>query len=205
MIATTSEISDERLRLIEAVSKHCDLRERLALVPPSAKVRGLYFGSIEAVLGRAGKAQKYKGLFPERFAAVSWHPAGEFLTRLAVGGALLMSPERVHEGMYEIGRRNAAAFTESLLGRTLLRFLSRDPKKLLQQANAGRRQSTNFARWDISFPDQHTAIVEMAEEYQWIESNALGAAVGTFEAVGIPMKAEVELTSRFVGRHILRW
>ena len=92
-----------------------------------------------------------------------------------------------------------------MLGRTLLRFLSRDPRKLLQQANAGRRQSVSFARWDISFPDQHTAIVEMAEDYQWIESNLLGAAVGTFEMVGIPMRAEAELTSRFVGRHILRW
>jgi uncharacterized protein (TIGR02265 family) len=205
VIATTSKLNDERMRLIETVSKHCDLGERLTLVPPSAKVRGLYFGSIEAVLTRAGKAQPYKTLFPERFSAVGWHPAGEFLTRLAVGGALLVSPERVHEGMYEIGRRNATAFTESLLGRTLLRFLSRDPKKLLLQADAGRRQSTNFARWALSFPDHHTAIVEMVEEYQWIESNALGAAVGTFEAVGIPMRAEAQLTSRFVGRHILRW
>jgi uncharacterized protein (TIGR02265 family) len=193
------------MRLIETVCNHCDLRERLALVPPSARVRGLYFGSIEAVLARAGRAQEYKALFPERFAAVSWHPVWEFLPRLAVGGALLTSPERVHEGMLEIGRRNAVAFTESLLGRMLLRFLSRDPKKLLQQANAGRRQSTNFGRWDIRFPDDHTAIIEMAEEYQWIESYGLGAALGTFEAVGIPMQAEVQLTNRFMGRHILRW
>ena len=187
------------------MSKHCDLAERLTLVPPSAKIRGLYFRSIETVLAKDGKVELYRTLFPEKFSAVRWHPAGEFLTRLAAGAGLLISPERVHEGMYEIGRRNAVAFAESLLGRTLLRLLSRDPKKLLQQADAGRRQSTNFARWDISYPDERSAIVDMAEEYQWIDSYALGAAVGTFEAVGLTAQAEAHMTSRFAGRHILRW
>lgn len=205
MFSTALSFEEERERLIEAVCRHCDLAERLTLVPPSAKIRGLYFRSIESVLAREGKADFYRSLFPEKFSAVRWHPAGDFLTRLAVGGALLTSPERVHEGMYEIGRRNAVAFAESLIGRTLLRLLSRDPKKLLQQADSGRRQSTNFARWEISFPDERTAIVDMAEEYQWIESNALGAAVGTFEAVGLKVQAEARMTSRFAGQHILRW
>ncbi len=204
-MSTPVASGDERARLIEAVSRHCDLAERLTLIPPSATVRGLYFRSIESVLAREGRAEFYRRLFPETFAAVRWHPAGEFLTRLAAGGALLLSPERVHEGMYEIGRRNAVAFAESLIGRTLLRLLSRDPKKLLQQAVAGRRQSTNFAHWEVSYPDARTAVVDMQEEYQWLDSYGLGAAVGTFEAVGLKVQAEAHLTTRFAGQHILRW
>jgi uncharacterized protein (TIGR02265 family) len=190
---------------LEAVYRHCDLRERLTLVPPSARVRGLYFRSIEAVLTRAGKIDRYRELFPEKFAAILWHPASELLIRLAVGGSLLTSPERVHEGMFEIGRRNAVAFAESLLGRALLRLLSRDPHKLLQQAVAGRRQSYDYGSWELSFPEERMAIMRMREEYLYIESYLLGAAQGTFDAISRPVKTEVFLEDRFSGGHILRW
>lgn len=196
---------NERSQAIEDVSRYCDLTERLPLVPPSAQVRGLYFRSIETVLTRAGRIERYRRLFPERFGALSWQPASEFLVRLAVGGALLSSPERVHEGMYEIGRQNALAFAESLLGRMLLRLLSRDPQKLLQQGAAGRRQSYSFGSWELTFPDERSAIVQMTEEYFYIESHLLGAARGTFDAIDLPVQAEAVLEDRFRGRHILRW
>jgi uncharacterized protein (TIGR02265 family) len=196
---------DAREAAIAEVSLHCDLTERLTLVPPSAKGRGLYFRSIETVLGQAGRLEKYRTLFPERFATVLWHPISEFLVRLVVGGALLTEPARVHEGMYEIGRRNALSFSESLLGRTLLRLLSHDPKRLLQQAVAGRRQSQNYGHWSLEFPEERTAVMTMVEEYCYIDSYLLGAAQGTFDAVGVPLRAEAKLEDRFTGRHVLVW
>src|SRR5688572_28170304 len=134
-----------------------------------------------------------------------WYPTREFLVRLTVGGALLTDPARVHEGMFEIGRRNAVEFSESLLGKTLLRLLSRDPKKLLQQGVAARRQSCSVGRWTLTFPDERSAVMTMTEEYVYIESYLLGAAQGTFDAVGIPVKTEVVLEDRFNGRHVLEW
>jgi uncharacterized protein (TIGR02265 family) len=196
---------DAREAAIAEVSRHCDVLDRLSLIPPSAKARGLYFRSIETALARAGRIERYNALFPERFAAVLWHPIGELLVRLVVGGSLLTDPERVHEGMYEIGRRNAVVFAESLLGRTLLRLLSRDPRRLLQQAVAGRRQSQNYGRWTLEFPEERTAVMTMEEEYLYIDSYLLGAAQGTFDAVGVPVRAEAKLDDRFTGRHILVW
>ena len=195
----------ERERLLEAVCEHCDLRERLTLVPPSAKVRGLYFRSIETVLARSGQAERYREVFPERFPAILWHPASEFLVRLAAGASLLTSAERVHEGMFEIGRRNAVAFAESLIGRTMLRLLSRDPQKLLQQGVAGRRQSYSYGSWELTFPEPRTAVMTMVEEYLYIESYMLGAAHGTFDAISLPVRSEVKLDNPFRGQHILRW
>jgi len=198
-------VATEREHLIDEVCRYCDLRERLTLVPPSAKIRGLYFRSIEAVLARAGCAQRYRELYPERFTAILFHPCSEFLVRLTVGASLLTSPERVHEGMFEIGRRNALAFSESLLGRTLFRLLARDPQKLMLQAAAARRQSMNFGRWELAFPAERTAVMTMTEEYCYIESYLLGAATGTFDAIAVPVRTEVELQDRFNGRHILNW
>jgi len=195
----------DRDRILGEVYRHCDLQERLTLLPPSAKARGLYFNSIETVLERAGMSERFRALFPERYATMLWHPVGEFLVRLAVGGALLAGPDEVHRGMYEIGRRNAVAFSESLIGRTMLRLLSRDPKKLLQQGAAGRRQSLTAGTWELTFPSPRSAVIDMREEYVYIESYLLGAAQGTFDAIGIPVRAELVLEDRFNGRHILSW
>ena len=194
-----------RNEVIAELSRYCDLAERLVLVPPSAKVRGMYFRSIERAVAAAGHQERFEALFPDRFAAVLWHPAAEFLPRLAVGGALLRGPAHVQDGMFEIGRGNALAFAESLVGRVLLRILDRDPRRLLRQAIAGRRQSYSFGHWDLELVGDRQAVVSMNEEYLYIESYLRGAAQGTFDAVGVPVRIEVVLQDRFNGQHILRW
>jgi uncharacterized protein (TIGR02265 family) len=196
---------DVRAETIRELCRHCDVDERLPLIPPSAKVRGLYFGGIDRTLAKAGCQERYRALFPHRPAAVLWHPAADFLVRLVVGGALLAGPERVHEGMFEIGRGNAVTFAESLVGRALIRLLDRDPKRLLKQGIAGRRQGFSYGRWELAFPSEREAVVTMSEEYAYIESYFLGAARGTFDAVNVPVRAEYVLRDRFNGTHILRW
>jgi uncharacterized protein (TIGR02265 family) len=194
----------DRKSAIEAASRHCDLAERLTLVPPSATVRGLYANSVQTVLDAAGRGEAYRAIFPERCTNVGTVPVAELLVRVVVGGAMLTSPETVHEGMFEIGRRNAVVFSESLIGRTMIRLLSKDPSRLLQQAVAGRRLSAEHARWSLALGEQR-AVISMREEYLYIESYMLGAAQGTFDAIGRPVRTRVELDSAFVGRHILEW
>jgi uncharacterized protein (TIGR02265 family) len=192
--------------MLEAVSPSCDVKQRLAVLPPSARVRGLYFGSIESALEAAGRLAVYRGMFPERFSALGWHSAHDLMQRLVVGGALIASPERVHEGMFEIGRRNAVAFSESMLGRLMLRVLSRDPRKLLQQGVAGRRQSWSVGgTWRLELVSDRHAVMHMQEEYFYIESYLLGAAQGTFDAIGLAVQTAVELDDPYCGRHVLRW
>jgi uncharacterized protein (TIGR02265 family) len=189
---------------IAEVSQYCDLRERLTLVPPSAVIRGQYLRSIEAELTDA-KAARYRAMFPERYAALRWYPVQDFLTHLTVGAALLRSPERVHDGMFQLGRGNAKMFSESVLGRLLLRLLSREPERVLRQALAGRRQSSKPARWELTFPEERTAVMSLIEEYGYIESYLFGAAHGTFEMVAVPVRIECVLEDRFTGKHIFRW
>jgi len=197
--------SSAREDAIAEVCEHCDLRERLALVPPSAVIRGTYYRGIEAELGKVGKAARYRAIFPERHAALSWYPYADFLQHITVGGAMLRSPERVHDGMFQLGRGNAKMFTESVLGRLMLRLLSREPTRVLRQALAGRRQSAKPARWELTFPEERTAVMSLIEEYGYIESYLFGAAHGTFEMIQVPVRIECVLEDRFSGKHIFRW
>jgi uncharacterized protein (TIGR02265 family) len=197
--------SDPRADVIRDLGRCCDLAERLPLLPPSAKSRGVYLVGIDRVLAKAGFFDQFKALFPQRPSAIPWYSTSDFLVRLVVAGALLAGPEQVHRGMFEIGRGNAVTFAESLLGRALIRLLDRDPKRLLKQGIAGRRQGNTHGHWELAFTSEREAVVTMTEEYAYIESYLLGAAQGTFEAVGVPVRAEAVLRDRFHGKHLLRW
>jgi uncharacterized protein (TIGR02265 family) len=194
---------DSALR--DAIFRQTDLGDRLEVLPPSARVRGLYFRSIETALAPAGQLDRYRALFPERYSMVPWYPTREFLVRVNTAAALLAGVSEINHGLHEIGRLNAVAFAESLVGKTLLRLLSPDPKRLLHQAVAGARQSREPGRWTLTISEDQSAVISMTEEYLYIESYLLGAARGTFEAAGIPLRAEAVLRDRFSGDHILKW
>jgi uncharacterized protein (TIGR02265 family) len=202
---TRLDRAEPRADVIRNLCRGCDLAERLILLPPSVRSRGVYLTGIDRALAKGGSFDEFKALFPKRASAIAWYPTSEFLTRLAVAGALLAGPERVHQGMFEIGRGNAVTFAESLLGRVLIRFLDRDPKRLLKQGIAGRRQGNTHGRWELEFLSEREAVVTMTEEYCYIESYMLGAAQGTFDAIGLPVQAEAVLQDRFNGKHVLRW
>lgn len=191
---------------IQIVAPFCDLVSRLEVVPPSALVRGLYLRSLETVLQRAGRAQLYRDCFEgERWSPVRMYPLRDYMIRLAVAGASLRSPEKVHEGMHDIWRTNATTFAASLLGRTMLRLLSHDPVRLTEQALAARRQTYQYGHWEIVRHGPRAAEMVYREEYLWIESAIAGGAVGTYEACGIEAKLETKLLNRFDGSTMITW
>src|SRR5687768_15170391 len=141
---------DRVKRAIDLVAPYCDLVERLEVVPPSARVRGLYLKSLEPVLQRVGRSSLYRQYFEgERWSPIRMYPLRDYMIRLAVAGAALHSPERVHTGMRDVWRTNATTFASSLLGRTMLRFLAHDPVRLTEQGLAARRQTFQYGSWSI--------------------------------------------------------
>jgi uncharacterized protein (TIGR02265 family) len=193
-------------RALSLVAAYCDIEERLTLVPPSACVRGIYLNSIERQLTAQGLLPAYRDYFPaDRFGSLTFYPVKEYMVRLACAGALIASPERVHEGMFKLSRANAKAFMDSVLGRILLRVLSRDPKRLCEQAIAGYRQSSNYGHWEFVKHGERTFEFVFREEYVWIESAIAGAGVGTFDACGVNIEVEHRLTDRFNGSSIYSW
>jgi uncharacterized protein (TIGR02265 family) len=201
-----SNRSDQVIHLLES---HCDIGERVKLVPTSAQMRGLYFRSIEDELrkhGFMGAFREHLGLGAgEHPRALQWYPATDYLLWLAVAAFLLEGPARIHEGLYQLGYAYSVAFTESILGRTLLRVLSRDPLRVAQQGIAGRRQSATFGIWALSQIGERELKMSYEEEYVWLESVVTGAAKGTFDACGAQFEVRTELRGRFSGETYVKW
>jgi uncharacterized protein (TIGR02265 family) len=193
-------------RVIELVTPHCDLGQRLEVVPPSAQIRGVWIQAVEKQVTLAGKLEEYRAYFAnDHYSFMSFYPAQDFLTRLACGGAIVASPERVHEGMSQIMKGNANAFMENVLGRILLRVLSRDPVKLFEQGMAARRQTFSYGSWRLRRLGERSLEIVHEEEYCWIESAIAGSCKGTFEVCKIAGKVETRLSDRFNGSSLLTW
>lgn len=193
-------------RALQVVAPFCDIVSRLRVVPPSASVRGLYLRSFDTVLQRAGRAQLYRDFFEgERWSPIRMYPLQDYMVRLALAGASLRSPERVHEGMHDIWRTNATTFASSLLGRTMLRLLSNDPVRLTEQGLAARRQTFHYGHWEIVSHGPRAVEMVYREEYLWIESAIAGGALGAFEACGIEANLETKLLNRFDGSTMITW
>ncbi|HEY1533764.1 MAG TPA: TIGR02265 family protein, partial [Polyangiaceae bacterium] len=191
---------------IDVVAPHCDIVERLQALPPSARVRGLYLRSLEAVTLRAGRAALYREYFGgERWSPIRMYPLRDYMIRLALAGASLRSPAHVHDGMHDVWRTNATTFTGSLLGRTMLRVLANDPVRLTEQGLAARRQTFQYGHWELVHHGPRSIEMVYREEYLWIESAVAGGAVGAFEACGIQVQLHTKLNNRFEGSTTITW
>jgi uncharacterized protein (TIGR02265 family) len=193
-------------RATELVAPHCDIVERLAVIPPSAQIRGIWIKAVERQMASGKQLGLYREFFPgDHYSVLSFYPVSDYLVRLACAGALTLSPERVHQGMYLVMKGNAEAFMETLLGRVMLRVLSRDPVRIFEQGAAARRQSFTYGRWDLRRVSDRELEIVHESEYSWIESGIAGACQGTFEACGFAGKVETKLIDRFNGSTFLRW
>jgi len=76
-------------RAIALVASHCDIVERLEVVPPSAQVRGVWIRAIERQLSKRGRLDVYRDYFPDdQYSALGFYPLADCLVRLASAGAL---------------------------------------------------------------------------------------------------------------------
>jgi uncharacterized protein (TIGR02265 family) len=187
------------------IAPHCDIVDRLSLIPPSAQVRGVFLRNVERQLAKYGQLESYRSYFPDEPAPDhAFCFVGDYLVRIACAGALVASPKALHEGVFRIAKGNASTFAESLLGRLMLRSLSTDPWKLMEQGLAARRQSFTYGHWDLVRHEDRCMEIVHRSEYVWIESEIAGAAHGTFEPLGISDVRTV-LVDRFNGSTFIRW
>lgn len=192
--------------VLDLVAPHCDLVDRLDAVPPSAQVRGVFFRNIERELERRDRLDAYYELFPsQRRWSISYYSLSEYLVRLACAGALVTSPERLHEGIFELARTNSTCFAKSVLGKALIRLLARDPVRLCEQGLAARRQTATYGHWELVRRGVSEVEMIYRNEYVWIESFVAGGAQGTFESCGITPILETALIDRFNGSTLVRW
>jgi uncharacterized protein (TIGR02265 family) len=193
-------------RALEYVAPYCDIKVRLGAVPLEARIRGVAYRSITAALGEAEKLEAYAERFGAlRYESLAFYPLADYLVRLASAAAFLHSPAELYLGMAQITRKNAHEMSQSLLGQTLIHALASDPRTLIEQGLAMRRQICNYGRWDLLHHAPRRIEVHYTDEYIWIEQAYTYAALGTFDACRIKPRVTTRLDTPYSGSHHIEW
>jgi uncharacterized protein (TIGR02265 family) len=194
------------MRALEFVAPYCDLGERLRDVPGTAVVRGVMFDAVKSALQDADKLDAYCAMFgPLQYQSLTLYPLGEYMLRLASAGAVLLSPARVYEGIGLISHLSARELARGLLGKTLIHALASDPRSLLEQGLAMRRQVLRYGRWEMVHQGPRDIEVFYTDELVWIEASHHEAAKGTFDACNIKPNIVTTLTGPYSGSTRFQW
>jgi uncharacterized protein (TIGR02265 family) len=195
--------------VVELVRDVCDLAARLPLVPASAQGRGLYFQSIEDEMMRAGQFAEFAALLElpdgHRTKTLQWYPIREYMRWICAAAYLLKGASSFDQGLFDLGYAYSNAFMNTILGRSMLRVLSRDPVRLMQQGVSGRKHSATYGKWTCHQYGEREMGMRYEGEYVWIESVVAGAAKGSLDACGVKAEIVTHLTGRFAGETKVRW
>ncbi len=154
-------------------------------------------GRAEASLWRATAPQRRRAPFLS-------YPLREYLEELALAAAIV-DPSNPHEGMRLIWRGATSMYLETPFGRSLVRLLKPNPVRYLRWLAEHREHFCNYGRWTVIAEVEGHAIIDMRDEYIWLESAHRGGAEGLLAACGVRGTVEAELSSPYSGRLQLRW
>jgi uncharacterized protein (TIGR02265 family) len=192
---------------LKAAREQLRLDERLAKIPSTAGVRGVWFNMMPQHLKRIGRgaeaAYRAAGCGKPR-TLYKLYAVGEFLEELLIGGAITR-PDDAAAGMREIWRHNIDAFYQSLIGRSVKRLVRPSPATALRWVERSRHLSCNYGSWWVEAVTPEYSVMHLNNEYIWIDSAHLGGAEAMLDACGVNGSVNAELLSDFDGRLHIRW
>jgi uncharacterized protein (TIGR02265 family) len=182
-----------------------DLPRRLAAVPTTAMVRGVFFNLIEADLARRGLLghPAWHGSALHQRRSHELYGARDLLTLASTAGALLHADPL--EGMRQVHASTATYFASTWYGRAFRRFLHPDPGEALAWIERSRHFVANYGRWRYEPRGFGKGILHMFDEYCYIEAIQRGGCEGLLTACGVRGTVDVELDTPYQGRLVVAW
>jgi len=192
---------------IRSARDRLDLARRLSDTPASATVRGVWFSMAADHVQRMGRAETVAWRTAvrtrRRFPFLSYS-LREYLEELAVAAAIV-DPMSPGDGIRQIWRRATSSYVATPFGRSLIRLIGRNPLRYLGWLAEHRDHFCNYGEWRLVPRSEGYAVMEMKDEFIWIEHAHCGGAEGLLETCGVKGTVESELVSPYHGRMHVRW
>lgn len=192
--------------IFDAAAAHCDVLDRLQRVRDDQRVRGVWFAMLRDEVKRRGLHEVFEreiGLHES--VTFKMYPVADYLRRLVTAGALVTSPERVHEGMRELHRSSVRYFAQSLLGRTIVSLTRPTPLQFLKQVERSRGLMATFGAQRVTPLGERRIQVHHIDDPVYIESAQVGGLESTLAACGYEARITVDMRSAFDGVLTAEW
>ena len=181
------------------------LTRRLAAIPLTACVRGVFFNMLRDDLARRKllSAPDLARLLAQPRRSYGFYPTRELVEVYGIAGAIV-APDPL-DGIRQLFVGTTDYFSTTWYGRAFARYLHPDPRSALSWIERSREHVANYGRWRLEPRGPERAIFHMFDEYFWIEAAQRGGCEGMLRVCGVDGEVRAELDDMFVGRLDIRW
>lgn len=182
-----------------------ELAERICRIPVDAACRGFYINMLDAICLEYSPALQaaYRERFPNyRVTVIRFHPISDYIRRLFFIAQQQWGLPGVYQGIGEIQGRANAAFFQTLIGKTVKRFMEDTPAGLYKYCNwlnNNRQVILNYGRWSFVLKDDGIESINFVDEYVYIDYAMVGGFTSVARAFGLELTAQVEMRTMFDG------
>jgi uncharacterized protein (TIGR02265 family) len=179
-----------------------DLEHRVASIPPTACIRGVFFQLLRDEMRRRHLVIPAVSRLVERTRSYGLYPARDLCRAFAYAGAVVR-PD-AEDGMRELFTASVVYFTSTWYGRAFGRFLRPEPLQALSWIERSRDYVANYGRWRLEVRSPEHAVFHMFDEYFWMSAHQ-GGCEGLLAACRVQGEVHTELDDPFNGRLDIRW
>ena len=185
-----------------SAAEQLDLENRVAAIPPTACIRGVFFHLLREEMRRRRLEMPAVSRLTERTRSYGLYPARDLCRAFAYAGALVRA--NAEEGIRELFTASVKYFASTWYGRAFARFLHPDPLLALRWIERSRDYVANYGRWRLEVRGPQHAVFHMFDEYFWMHAHR-GGCEGLLAACRVQGEVHAELDDPFNGRLDIRW
>jgi uncharacterized protein (TIGR02265 family) len=178
-----------------------DLEARIKDMPSTAIVKGMFFQSLDDAAYAACGKHVGRG----KWLAFKDYPVREWIRVLHDAAALAEPNVPRREGIRRLGATGYPTFAESMVGRVLLNFASRDFGAVLRLAPRIYALTGNSGTLSIEPLGDRKVIVQLRGYWDWIDAWHLGVFEGGMKALGVVGTVRVRIRSMCDGDLLVEW
>jgi uncharacterized protein (TIGR02265 family) len=177
-----------------------DLRERLARMPATATVRGLFFNDLFAQFPKA----KVHAQRP-RYLTFSNYPFAEWCQVLTESALSCFPGSTPREGVRRIGRRALPALADSHAGKVLFAMAGNDPLSTLRVSSKAFALAQSVGSCTVTSIEPGVAVMQIREAWDYPDAYYVGVYEGVFDVFHLIGDVQVCVRSMTDVDLRLRW
>lgn len=159
-----------------------DVEAQLALVPPEAAVRGMFFSQVQ-------QEYRKRGLEPpttESFQAFQRYPMRRLMELLVDAAGTVHADVPLREGLRRLGHGAYGVFADSLVGRTLFSALGHDVGRIFGLAGRAWPHAATAGSLEVEDAGERSVRIRAHDFVLFPECTAVGIAEGVLLACERP-------------------
>ena len=177
-----------------------DVEAHLALVPPAATVKGMFWNDLHRVAERSDVSMESK-----RYATFKDYPLVDYMRAVADVACRARPGATTSKAISELGKRGFSILSSSLAGKVLFAISGRDLAATLGLVSEAYKRCLSPGQAALGSISPGRAVIELRDVWNYTQSYQVGVFEGVIEHFGYTGSVRLRVHSPCDADYLLEW